>query len=80
MNYANLYTHNVEKLLLYADSLGVSLVVPKYIRDNSLVITGWEAGSRYDVGFQIRIDSLERAYTVTAAWFEDLYASGLRQA
>lgn len=80
VNDAALYTHNLEKLILYADSLHIGAVVPKYIRENSLVLTGWEAGSRYDVAFQIRIDTLKKALAETEKWFADLYASGLRQA
>ena len=80
INYAALYTHNLEKLILYADSLQIGPVIPKYIRENSLVLTGWEAGSRYDIAFQIRIDTLKKALSETERWFADLYASGLRQA
>ena len=80
LNYANLYTHNLEKLTLYADSLGLQLDLPDYIGKNSLVLTSWEAGSRYDVGFQIRIDTLRRAYGEILMWYDRLYASGLRNA
>ncbi len=51
LNYANLYTHNIEKLLAYSEKLDISIYVPQFIRENSLVLTEWEAGSRYNVGF-----------------------------
>ncbi len=77
---ASMFTHNLEKLILYAESLGIDLNVPTYIRENSLVLTGWEAGSRYEVGFQIRIDSLKKALREAESWFDALYQTGLREA
>lgn len=79
-NYNNhsLYTHNIEKLIVYADSLNIDAIIPKYIRDNSLVITDWEAGSRYDVGFSIRIDTLKKASKEVDSWYSKLYEDGLR--
>ena len=40
------------------------------VRQNSLKITDWEAGSRYDVAFSIRIDTLTTAYRVITEWFD----------
>lgn len=79
-NDAAVYTHNLEKLISYAESLEIEFSIPKYIVDNSLVITNWEAGSRYDVGFQIRIDTLQRSLSEVENWFENLYKSGIREA
>lgn len=76
-NY-KLYTHNIEKLIIYADSLAIGAVVPKYVRDNSLIITDWEAGSRYDVGFSIRIDTLKKCSNEIQKWYEILYNDGIR--
>lgn len=73
-----LYTHNIEKLIAYADSLAIGVVVPKYIRDNSLIITDWEAGSRYDVGFSIRIDTLKKTSKEIEQWYEMLHTDGVR--
>lgn len=67
-----MYTHNIEKLIIYGDSLGIGLDVPNFIRERSLRITDWEAGSRYDVGFSIRIDTLKKTYEVVESWFEKI--------
>ena len=80
INYASMYTHNLEKLINYAQSLKIDFVLPKYISDNSLVITGWEAGSRYNVGFQIRITTLNKALAEIQDWYDTLYAAGIRTA
>ena len=42
------------------------------MRENSLVITDWEAGSRYDVGFTIRIDTLKKAVRELDEWYARL--------
>ena len=52
----------------YGDSLGIVFDVPKYVRDKCLIITGWEAGSRYDVGFSIRINVLKKTLLVIRTW------------
>ena len=65
---SKMYTHNIRKLILYADSLSFGAIIPQYIRDYSLEITDWEAGSRYDVGFSVRIDTLRKALAVIEAW------------
>ena len=52
--------------------------MPKYVTDNSLVITDWEAGSRYDVGFAIRIDTLKKAFNEAECWYNKLYEEGIR--
>ena len=68
INHSQMYTHNLERLILYAASLGVVPVIPDYIRKHSLQITDWEAGSRYDVGFSVRIDTLKKTYEVICNW------------
>lgn len=80
-NYDNvsLYTHNIEKLIAYAQSLNINVAIPKYIDDNSLILTSWEAGSRYDVGFQIRIDTLIKSLEEIENWYNELYNSGIRK-
>lgn len=72
MNNAQMYTHQIEKLILYADSLGINPIIPDYIRENSLVITAWEAGSRYDIGFSIRIDTLKKCYEIIDEWVKQI--------
>ncbi|MBO5608966.1 MAG: hypothetical protein J5929_01140 [Eubacterium sp.] len=61
-----------EKLILYGESLGIKLNVPLFIRDRSILISDWEAGSRYDIGFSIRIDSLKKTYEVIDSWFDQV--------
>ena len=68
INNSQMYTHNLERLILYADSSGVALIIPDYIREHSLQITDWESGSRYDVGFSVRIDTLKKTYEVLSKW------------
>ncbi|MDO4362905.1 MAG: HEPN domain-containing protein [Clostridia bacterium] len=80
LNYSNLYTHNIEKLLAYSEKLNISICIPKYIDDNSLVLTEWEAGSRYNVGFQIRINVLKKTLDEVEKWYEEVYNTGLREA
>ena len=63
-----MYTHNIERLIVYADSLSINAIIPQYIREHSLQITNWEAGSRYDVGFSVRIDTLKKAYVAIEEW------------
>ena len=65
---SQMYTHNLERLIVYADSLSIALIIPDYIRKHSLQITDWEAGSRYDVGFSVRIDTLKKTYEVLCNW------------
>ena len=67
-----MYTHNIEALIAYAESFDRHIEIPKYVRENSLVITDWEAGSRYDVGFTIRIDTLKKAVRELEEWYARL--------
>ena len=75
-----MYTHNIEKLLAYSEKPDISIYVPKYIEDNSLVLTEQEAGSRYNVGFQIRISTLKKTLNEIEKWYEEIYNTGLREA
>lgn len=80
LNNATLYTHNIEKLLAYSERLNMSINVPAYIKENSLILTAWESSSRYEVGFRIRIDTLKRALSEIESWYKILYSNGLREA
>ncbi len=53
INHSQLYTHNIERLILYCETLEIDCSIPGYIRDKSLLLTDWEAGSRYDPDFHI---------------------------
>ena len=72
VNNIQMYTHQIEKLIVYADSLNINVIIPEYIRENSLVITAWEAGSRYDIGFSIRIDTLKKCCMVIEDWMKQV--------
>lgn len=67
-NNRRMYTHDLSKLIEYAETEGLDLIVPKYIRDHVNTITEWEAGSRYDIGFSIRIDTLKKCYAEVVDW------------
>ena len=72
VSHSQMYTHNIERLIVYGDSLGVPMKVPAYVREKSLILTDWEAGSRYDIGFSIRIDVLKRTYEILSAWLAEI--------
>ena len=63
-----LYTHNSEHLIAYADSLDFGVIIPEFIREQSLQITEWEVGSRYDIRFSVRIDMLRKILAVMTEW------------
>ena len=68
VNHHRMYTHDLSRLIEYADSEGLTLFVPDFIRDHINSITDWEAGSRYDIGFSVRIDTLKKCYDVIEQW------------
>ncbi len=63
-----MYTHDLSKLLDYAEAEGLALIVPDYIKDHANQITDWEAGSRYDFGFVCRIDTLKKCCESIEEW------------
>ncbi len=69
-----------EKLIIYAQSFCFKFILPEYIDANSLVLTSWEAGSRYDINFKIRIDTLKKTLNVIDEWYNELYKIGYREA
>ncbi len=50
--------------------LTIGIDIPVYVRKRSLEITEWEAGSRCDIGFTARIDTLKRTYSEIENWIE----------
>ena len=64
----SMYTHDLSKLLDYAEAEGLELIVPDYIRNHANQITDWEAGSRYDFSFVCRIDTLKKCYETISEW------------
>lgn len=77
-NNRQLYVHNLVSLITYGRALGIEIIIPKEIDDNALVITDWEAGSRYDLHFSIRIDTLKKIYDVIMNWHNEVYNKGIR--
>ncbi len=63
-----MYTHDLSRLLDYAEAESLDLIVPDYIRSHANRITEWEAGSRYDFSFVSRIDTLKKCYEVIVEW------------
>ena len=67
-NNRQMYTHDISRIKAYAELEGVTLIIPQYVLEHMNTITDWEAGSRYDIGFSIRIDTLKRCYEVIEKW------------
>ena len=63
-----IYTHDLRRLVGYANAQGLTLVVPEYIQRHLLMISDWEAGSRYNIGFSVRIDILKKTLDVITEW------------
>lgn len=77
-NNKALFVHNLKSLINYADSLKISAIIPKYIRNNALTISDWEASGRYDIHFSVKITSLNRCYAEITDWYTLLHAQGIR--
>lgn len=45
-NNHSVYSHNLVQLTQYAQSIGISLIMPEYIRNNLILLTSWEARGR----------------------------------
>lgn len=69
----NMYTHNILALIRYSQQLGLLINIPKYIALKAAIITTWEASSRYDYDFTVRIDSLEKIQKAVEEWYNYLY-------
>ena len=68
VDHHRMYTHDISRLIDYARNQKLDLIIPEYIWDHANSITDWEAGSRYDIGFTIRIDVLKKCYEAIAEW------------
>ncbi len=75
---ARMYKHSIKDLLVYANSLGITINMPSYIDKNKDIITRWEATGRYDLHLVVRIDTLKRCYEETDQWYTDLVEEGYR--
>ena len=71
-NNKKMLTHDLSKLIEYAEAEGLAIFVPDYIRDHANRISDWEAGSRYDIGFSIRIDTLKTTFDVVSRWMREV--------
>ena len=75
VDYSKLYKHDIQYIINYAKSKGISLVIPDYVAKNSLVISSWEAEGRYDVHIAVKYPQLEKAYSVISEWYQQLEKS-----
>ena len=71
----SMYSHNIRALLVYAESKEIPIIIPKLIKENASIITKWEAGSRYDLHFSIRIDTLEKYFLEVEKWYQQVLKS-----
>ena len=71
-NERDLYTHNIAALIAYIEKNSIPVIIPHFIDINSHIITSWEAGSRYDMHFSIRADTLEKYLRVIDEWYESV--------
>ena len=72
VNNAKLYRHFLDDLITYAFSLGIQLIIPKWVDGKKYVITKWEAEGRYDLHFVVRTDTLKRCYQELCKWLKEL--------
>lgn len=73
VNNKQMYTHDLSRLKDYAEEVGVQLILPEYIDKHLNVITDWEAGSRYDTGFSVRVDMLKKCLNAVNEWIKQVF-------
>lgn len=78
LNYAKIYKHSLDDLIIYANSLGISLILPAYIDKYKTVITDWEATGRYDIHFVVKLAQLKKCDQVINEWYEELKREGYK--
>ena len=79
-NIKQIFTHDIDLLAVRCESLDIA--VPVEIKRNAALYTTWEAESRYDVGFSVRTDSLEKGINVVEKWLisiKPLYKRKIQQ-
>ena len=69
LDNAKIYKHSISSLLVYADDLGIDLIVPAIVRKNDELITSWEAEGRYDVHMVVRTDTLQKYLHEINQWY-----------
>lgn len=72
------YKHSLSELIDYAESIGISLNIPSYIRKNAEIITSWEAEGRYDVHVVVRLDRIKNTYEAIDQWYLELKECGYK--
>lgn len=65
-----IFTHKIYVLCSIATGYGIS--VPKEIIKNAYMYTDWETGSRYDLHFSVRVDSVEKALRLAQDWIKSI--------
>ncbi len=78
LDYSKLYKHGLDDLMAYAQSLGIELIVPPYIKNHAYVISSWEARGRYDLHLIVRIDVLKKACFEIKTWRNELIKYGYK--
>lgn len=76
LDYAQIYKHSLDDLIIYANSLGISLMVPDYINKYKTVITDWEATGRYDMHFVVKLAQLKKCHQVVKEWYDEMRKEG----
>jgi len=72
LNNARMYRHSLDDLMTYAQSLNISLDIPKWVKQKRFAISEWEAEGRYDLHFVVRLDTLQKCYQELQTWFKRL--------
>ena len=72
VNNAKIYRHSLDDLITYAESIGIQIIVPKWIDKKKYTITAWEAEGRYDLHFVVRMDTLKKCYVEIAEWIREI--------
>lgn len=73
-----IYKHSINDLIIYANDLGVTLMIPEYVSKNRLQISSWEAEGRYDVHMVVKITQLEKCLYEIEEWINELESSSYR--
>ena len=78
VEYHKIYDHSIDKLIAYGESIGVDLIIPTSIRNNSYRISGWETHGRYDTHLVTKMTTIEKFYKIVKEWYDELYSDGYR--
>lgn len=72
------YKHDLVEIITYAKSLGVNLIIPKYVDERALTISSWEAEGRYDLHIVVKTNTLTNCLKVLEDWCSDLEKRGFK--